>query len=222
MVRRVSIAALLLVSALSVATAAMAQTTNGVISGIISDAQEGILPGVTVTGRNADTGLIRTVVTEADGRYRLAALPPGRYELSAELAGFGPVDVPALTLTTGAEVTRNITMQLQGVNESVTVTGEAPIVEVTKSDVSGVITQEQMQMLPLATRQPMDLALLMPGTSQDAVRARKANSNVGAGAFTNGSALLVDGVWNKEGNTGEPRQDFPQSAIQEFRVFLSQ
>ena len=103
-----------------------------------------------------------------------------------------------------------------------TVTGEAPIVEVTKSDVSGVITQDQMQNLPLATRQPMDLALLMPGTSQDAVRARKANSNIGAGAFTNGSALLVDGVWNKEGNTGEPRQDFPQSAIQEFKVYLSQ
>src|SRR5258705_13415502 len=79
-----------------------------------------------------------------------------------------------------------------------------------------------MQMLPLATRQPMDLALLMPGTSQDAVRARKANSNIGAGAFTNGSALLVDGVWNKEGNTGEPRQDFPQSAVQEFKGYLSQ
>jgi hypothetical protein len=79
-----------------------------------------------------------------------------------------------------------------------------------------------MQNLPLATRQPMDLALLMPGTSQDAARARKANSNIGAGAFTNGSALLVDGVWNKEGNTGEPRQDFPQSAIQEFKVYLSQ
>ena len=103
-----------------------------------------------------------------------------------------------------------------------TVTGQAPIVEVTKTEVSGVVTQEQMQMLPLATRQPMDLALLMPGTGQDAVRARKSNSNIGAGAFTNGSALLVDGVWNKEGNTGEPRQDFPQSAIQEFKVLLSQ
>src|SRR4029078_5330747 len=79
-----------------------------------------------------------------------------------------------------------------------------------------------MQMLPLATRQPMDLALLLPGTNQDAGRAREANSNIGAGAFTNGSALLVDGVWNKEGNTGEPRQDFPQAAIQEFKVFVSQ
>jgi len=177
----------------------MAQTTNGVISGIISDAQGGVLPGATVTGRNPDTGLTRTVVTESDGRYRLAALPPGRYELKAELAGFGAVDVPPLTLTTGTEITRNLTMQIQGLTESVTVTGEAPIVEVTSTEVSGVITQEQMQMLPLASRQPMDLALLMPGTSQDAVRARKANSNVGAGAFTNGSALLVDGVWNKGG-----------------------
>ncbi len=222
MLRRASITALVLAVAFGMATPGMAQTTNGVISGIISDAQGGVLPGVSVTGRNPDTGLTRTVVTESDGRFRLAALPPGRYELKVELAGFGTVDVPAFGLLTGSEVTRNVTMQLQGLAESVTVTGEAPIVEVTKTEVSGVVTQEQMQMLPLATRQPMDLALLMPGTSQDAVRARKSNSNIGAGAFTNGSALLVDGVWNKEGNTGEPRQDFPQSAIQEFKVFLSQ
>jgi hypothetical protein len=207
---------------IAVAMPATAQTTNGVISGIISDAQGGVLPGVTVTARNAETGLSRTVVTEGDGRFRLAALPPGRYELKAELAGFGSADVPAMTLTTGTEITRNITMQVQGLNESVTVTGEAPIIEVTRTDVSGIITQDQMQNLPLATRQPMDLALLMPGTSQDAIRPRKANSNIGAGAFTNGSALLVDGVWNKEGNTGEPRQDFPQSAVQEFKVYLSQ
>jgi hypothetical protein len=221
MVRRVSIAALLF-ALIAAAIPAAAQTTNGVISGIVSDAQGGVLPGVTVTGRNIETGITRTVVTESDGRYRLAALPPGRYEMRAELQGFGTANVPEMTLLTGTELTRNVTMQVQGLNESVTVTGEAPIVEVTKSEVSGVITQDQMQNLPLATRQPMDLALLMPGTSQDAARARKANANIGAGAFTNGSALLVDGVWNKEGNTGEPRQDFPQSAIQEFKVYLSQ
>ena len=221
MLRRVSIAALIF-AVIAAAAPAVAQTTNGVISGIVSDAQGGVLPGVTVTGRNIETGITRSVVTESSGLYRLAALPPGRYEIKAELQGFGTANVPDMTLTTGTEITRNITMQVQGLSESVTVTGEAPIVEVTKSEVSGVITQDQMQNLPLATRQPMDLALLMPGTSQDAVRARKANSNIGAGAFTNGSALLVDGVWNKEGNTGEPRQDFPQSAIQEFKVYLSQ
>jgi hypothetical protein len=84
MVRRVSIAALL-VGLIAAASPAAAQTTNGVISGIVSDAQGGVLPGVTVTGRNIETGITRTVVTESDGRYRLAALPPGRYEVRAEL-----------------------------------------------------------------------------------------------------------------------------------------
>ena len=95
MLRRASITALVLAVAFGMATPGMAQTTNGVISGIISDAQGGVLPGVSVTGRNPDTGLTRTVVTESDGRFRLAALPPGRYELKAELPGFGTVDVPA-------------------------------------------------------------------------------------------------------------------------------
>jgi hypothetical protein len=221
MLRRASIAALFIAFAI-MAAPAMAQTTNGVISGIISDAQGGVLPGVTVNARNVDTGAVRNITTEADGRFRLAGLNPGRYELKAELQGFGTVTVPDIAVAVGSETTRNVTMQVQGLQESVTVTGEAPAIEVSKSDISGVITQAQMEMLPQATRQPMDLALLMPGTSQDAVRARKANSNIGAGAFTNGSGLLVDGVWNKEGNTGEPRQDFPASAIQEFKVFVSQ
>jgi hypothetical protein len=217
----VGIAALFIALAV-MAAPAMAQTTNGVISGIISDAQGGVLPGVIATARNVDTGAVRAATTESDGRFRLAGLNPGRYELKAELQGFGTVTVPDVTVAVGSETTRNVTMQVQGLQESVTVTGEAPVIEVSKSDISGVITQAQMEMLPQASRQPMDLALLMPGTSQDAVRARKANSNIGAGAFTNGSGLLVDGVWNKEGNTGEPRQDFPASAIQEFKVFVSQ
>ncbi len=204
------------------APAAAAQTTNGVIAGIVSDAQGAVLPGVTVTIRNADTGFTRAVVTEADGRYRHAALPPGRYTLRTELQGFGSVEVTEITVNIGAELLRNVTMQLQGVQESISVTAEAPVVETTRSEVSGVVTQEQMEMLPLETRQPIGLALLLPGTSQDAVRRGKFNANIGAGAFTMASGLLVDGTWNKEANTGEPRQDFPQSAIREFRVYVSQ
>ena len=208
--------------AMFVAPAVAAQTTNGVIAGTVGDAQGGVLPGVTVTTRNAETGLTRSVVTEADGRYRIAALPPGRYTLRAELQGFGSVEVTEITVNIGAELVRDVTLQVQGVQESVSVTAEAPVVETTRTGVSGVVTQEQMQMLPLETRQPMGLALLLPGTSQDAVRKGKFNANIGAGAFTMGSGLLVDGMWNKEANTGEPRQDFPQSAIREFRVYVSQ
>ena len=113
MLRRVFLTALLFVLALGAAPT-MAQTTTGVISGIIADAQGGVLPGVTVTARNTDTGLVRTVVTESDGRFRFAALQPGPYEVKAELSGFGPVTVPALTVLTASETTRNITMQIVG------------------------------------------------------------------------------------------------------------
>ncbi|MGH6690767.1 MAG: carboxypeptidase regulatory-like domain-containing protein, partial [Gammaproteobacteria bacterium] len=213
---------MLLVFALAAAVPAGAQTTSATMVGLVTDAQGGILPGVTLTLRNVETGFIRTVVTETDGRYRLGGLPPGRYELRTELQGFAPVEVTDITLTIGLEIARNLTLQLQGVQESVTVTGQPPIVETTRTDVSGVITQQQIETLPLATRQPVALALLMPGTSQDAVRPRKFNVTVGAGAFTHAAALLVDGMWNKEGNTGEPRMDLPQAAIREFKVYVSQ
>ena len=214
---------LILIPAVFVITSsAAAQTTGGVISGTIVDAQSGVLPGVAVTVTNVDSGVVRSVVTETDGRYRIPALPPGRYTLRAELGGFGPVEITGLTVTIGLDISSNLTMQLVGVNESITVTAQAPVVETTKSDVSGVITQQQIESIPLATRQPVALALLMPGTSQDAVRPRKFNANVGAGAFTNAGAFLVDGVWNKEPCTGEPRQNYPTSAIQEFKVNVSQ
>ena len=216
------LAMLLLVSVLGLPGAAAAQVTSGAISGVITDAQSAVLPGVALTLRNTETGFTRTAVTEADGRYRLAGLSPGRYDLKAELSGFAPVEVTDITLTIGLDVGVNIALQLGGVEESLTVTGQASIVETTTTDVSGVITQQQIETLPLATRQPVALALLMPGTSQDAVRPRKFNVTVGAGGFTHAAALLVDGLWNKEGNTGEPRMDLPQAAIREFKVYISQ
>jgi carboxypeptidase family protein len=206
---------------LGLALPAGAQTTGGSIVGVVTDAQGGVLPGVTLTARNAETGMVRTAVTEPDGKYRLAGLPPGRYDIRSELSGFAVVEVKDLALTIGLEVASNITMVLEGLEENITVTGVSPVVETTKTDVSGVITQQQIDTLPLGNRQPVALALLMPGTSQDAVRPRKFNANLGAGAFTNAGAFLIDGLWNKEPCTGEPRQDFPQTAIREFKVNLS-
>ena len=214
---------ILLVAAfgLGVAVECRAQASNGVIGGIVSDSGGGVLPGVTVNVRNVDTGLTRNTVSDARGAYRVAALPPGTYSLTTDLEGFAPVEIKAIALAIGQEITTNLTLQLKSVQESVTVTGEAPVVETAKTDVSGVISQEQIATLPLAVRQPVALALLMPGTSQDAVRPRKFNANLGAGAFTNAGAYLIDGVWNKEPCTGEPRQDFPQASIREFKVNLS-
>jgi carboxypeptidase family protein len=213
----------LLVSLLlcGLALAANAQT-GGVITGTISDVQNGALPGVTVTVRNTESGLARTAVTGGDGTYRFGGLPPGLYDLSAELPGFSTAEVKGQTLTVGAELRANVTLRLENLQESIIVSGQAPIVEVTKSDVAGVITQQQIETLPVGTRQTLTLALLMPGTNADESRPRRVSVSVGAGGRVSSSSFLVDGVSNQQSTGGDPRQDFPQGAIREFRINVSQ
>ena len=213
---------LVLLLTLGLAAPAAAQGERGVIGGTVVDAQGGVLPGVTVTARNINTGVIQSVVTESDGRYRFGALPLGTYEIKAELPGFTTPTVTNLTITINRELQQNITMSLGTLQESVTVTAQAPVVEVTKSEVSSVITQQQIEMLPVANRAAVTLALLLPGTSQDGSRPRRSNAQVGAGTLQFTTNSLADGTMNMSTKAGEPRQDFPQAAIQEFKVFTSQ
>jgi Carboxypeptidase regulatory-like domain len=199
-----------------------ASAQTGAITGVVKDAQGGVLPGATVTVRNAESGLTRTSVSEASGEFSVPGLPPGRYDIAAELQGFDRREVTGETLNLGAEIKLELTLGVSGTQETVNVTGTRPAVESTKSEVAQVVTQEQIQTLPVNSRQTLTLALLLPGTSQDATRARKVNVNVGSGGTFAASSYLVDGVSNQQTSAGEPRQDFPQGAIQEFRVNISQ
>ncbi len=174
---------LILLLTLALAAPAAAQGERGIIGGTVVDTQGGVLPGVTVTVRNINTGLLQSAVTEADGRYRFGALPLGTYEIKAELPGFTTPTITNLTITINRELQQNLTMALGTLQESVTVTAQAPVVEVTKSEVSSVITQQQIEMLPVANRAAVTLALLLPGTSQDGSRPRRSNAQVGAGTL---------------------------------------
>ena len=118
--RALRIATLLLVSALGTAAAAAAQgEASAVVTGVIADAQGGVLPGVTVTLRNVESGTVRTAVTEADGQYRLAGLQPGQVQLESRAGGFATAEVTNLALTIGLSVQQNLTMALQGHTGSV-------------------------------------------------------------------------------------------------------
>ena len=86
----------------------VAAQTGASINGTVVDAQGGVLPGVTMTLRNIDTGVLRTTATEADGTYLFAGLAPGRYDLRSELAGFTSVEIKDTTLTIGLEVRRDV------------------------------------------------------------------------------------------------------------------
>ena len=107
--------------------------------------------------------------------------------------------------------------------ESVTVTGDSPIVDVTRSDVSTSVSTQQIQDLPVASRRWIDLAMLTPGTSQDNIRGQfyRGNVNVGAGGREYSNGFVVDGVNNTWAEMGEPRQNFAMDAIQEFKVSTS-
>jgi carboxypeptidase family protein len=208
---------------LGVAASAMAQATGGVVVGTVTDAQGAVLPGATVTLRNVETGVVRTAVTEGSGEYRLAGLPSGRYDLIAELPGFATAELTGLTITIGLEMRRNIMLVLQSLQESITVTAEAPVIETTRTEVASVITNEMMDMLPIADRQAISLALLLPGTSMDATSVRRAQANIGAGGANNQmNAYHADGVMNWSNNSGQQHHEIPQAAIREFRVNISQ
>jgi hypothetical protein len=204
-------------------TVPAAAQTGGVISGTIRDAQGGVLPGVTVSLRNAETGVTRTAVSESDGTYRFQGVQPGRYDLAAELAGFANAEVRDITINIGLALQRDLTMNLQTLQESVTVTAEAPVIEITRTDVAQVITQEQIDTLPMSDRQPASLVLLLPGTNMDNTQVRRAQANIGAGGINNQmNAYFVDGASNWSTNSGQQHAEMPQLAVREFRVNVAQ
>jgi hypothetical protein len=203
------------------APSALAQ--NAQITGSVKDSSGAIIPGATVTARNVDTGLTRVAVTDGSGEYRLPSLPPGRYSVAVELSGFSTETRPDIVLIIDQTAILHFALKPAAIAETVTVTGDSPIVDVTRSDVSTSVSTQQIQDLPVASRRWIDLAMLTPGTSQDNIRGffYRGNVNVGAGGREYSNGFVVDGVNNTWAEMGEPRQNFAMDAIQEFKVSTS-
>jgi outer membrane receptor protein involved in Fe transport len=210
-----------LLIAVGVSSAAYAQ--NAQIAGVVKDQSGAVTPGVTVTAKNLETGLTRVGVTDRAGEYRLVSLPPGRYAVSTELSGFSSEARPDIVLIIDQTALINFSLKPAAISETVTVIGESPIVDVTRSDVSTSVSTQQIQDLPVASRRWIDLAMLTPGTSQDNIRGQfyRGNVNVGAGGREYSNGFVVDGVNNTWAEMGEPRQNFAMDAIQEFKVSTS-
>jgi hypothetical protein len=200
-----------------------AHAQNAQIVGIITDNTGGVMPGVTVTALNQETGLRRSTITEGTGEYRLPALPPGLYTLATELSGFTPETRQDILLVIDQTATIHLTLRPAGIEETVTVTGESPIVDTTASTVATSVSNQQIQNLPVASRRWIDLAMLTPGTSQDNIRGfyYRGNVNVGAGGREYSNGFVVDGVNNTWAEMGEPRQNFAMDSIREFKVSTS-
>jgi hypothetical protein len=137
------------------------------LTGTITDSTGAVLPGVTVTAVNEASGNIFEAVTDERGTYRMPTRT-GTYRLTASLAGFTDVTRTGVQLLVGQQGVVNIELTLSSLAESVTVTGEAPLLETTSSTVAGNIDPRQMQELPLNGRNWMDLTLLASGARGNA------------------------------------------------------
>jgi hypothetical protein len=171
-----------------------AQTPTFTVEGVISDEQQAVLPGATVTIRNTATNLTRTAVTDESGRYVFAALPPeGRYEISVELTGFSTQLRNNLVFNAGQRAVINVPMKLSNIQETITVAGEAPLVQVTTSEISTTIDRRAFETLPVAQRNYMRLLSL----DSNVVQSRPGTNavNVGGGEVWN-FGTYVDGTNN--------------------------
>jgi len=154
--------------ALSVAAAASAQSTaaNGAIEGTISDVSGGVLPGVSVTITNVQTGVSRTVVTNEKGLYRAPLLPLGTYEVVAELPGFKNFKQTDITLSVGQTAVVNATLSVGAVSETITVSStDIPALDIARIDIGHTMSDLEVHNLPLVARNPYNFALVQPGVT---------------------------------------------------------
>ena len=205
------------------APVAAQSAATGTVEGIVKDPTGGVLPGVTVIVRNMETNVSRETVTDEGGRYRAAALQPGRYEVSAELAGFEGSKIADVIVQVGQNVPIDVQMRPAGVSETLTVSGESPVIDIARTDVSNVVGQQAISNLPINGRRWENFVLLSPGVTND--------GNFGLVSYRGISGLYnnntVDGVDNNQAFFSEARgrtrasYTISQAAIHEFQVGIS-
>jgi Carboxypeptidase regulatory-like domain len=148
----------LLASLLALPPVVQADITRFDLSGTITDGTGAVLPGVTITLRNVDTGFNRSTTTDGEGRYSFNAVPPtGRWTLSAELQGFAPQSREGLEFQANTKPQINFELRVGGLQEAITVQAGAPLVRTRESELSSILDARQVDALPTNGRNFLSL-----------------------------------------------------------------
>jgi hypothetical protein len=207
--------------------AAEAQQQLGAIQGTIIDQTKALLPGVTVTVTNLNTGITRTATTNEAGVYRVPSLDPGVYKVQAQLQGFRSAVQSDLTLSVGATLGVNFTMNAGQFEEAIQVAAVAPDIQTEKADISAVVEQKKIVDLPLVGRNVLSLAALQPGINGVGSAADFLVPEQGMGVTANGvretgNSAMVDGASVNNGPWGGTMLIVPNvEAVQEFQVIAN-
>jgi len=207
------------------ASPAFAQRSSATIRGTVRDATEAVLPGVTITATNEDTGLTRATVSNSSGGYSLSDLPIGRYRVGAELTGFKTASRTSVMLRVADEFAIDFLLQPGEISEVISVEASSTPVKVLGGDVSGVITGEQVRQLPLNGRNFLQLATLMPGVSAPDFLNVKDKGLLGgsdlsiSGSDVTANLWTVDGANNNDVGSNRTILVYPSlEAIEEFKI----
>jgi hypothetical protein len=220
----------LLLLGLSWAPRLAAQGNTGTIAGTVSDPSGAAVPDATVEVRNVGTGLKQSVMSDAQGRFRVPELNLGNYEVQASKTGFESVVRQGITLTVGSQVVSDFTLPVGQAQQTVTVQAQTTQVETTNTALSSLVEPTQMSQLPLNGRNFAQLLTLAPGvqqlTSQVSQRyGTQANYSV-AGSRGEGQLFLLDGAntagfFNHGTGSGATGTTLGVEAIAEFQTLTN-
>src|ERR1700751_4813092 len=204
-----------------------AQTTNGIVTGVVTDSAGAGVPGAQVSVSNRDTGQERTALSDASGLYVVPQLAPGVYMLTAMKQGFASVKQNNIQLLVNQSLTIDVKFLIASTSQTVEVNAAPPMLNTTSSTLSHVIEHEETVDLPLNGREFTQLALLTPGAApEEGGQQSGFTVNLGAGGISpavsgqraNQNNFTIDGVLNNNIYTNVWSISPPPDAIEEFNV----
>ena len=192
---------------------AFAQSSTGSISGTVLDERQSVIPGATVTARNLDTGFSRTATSGGDGRYKFVNMPTGAYEVAVEAANFSKHVQTGITLVVNQDAVIEISLKAGRVEEIVTVTENASVLNTTTAEVSTRFDGRRLSELPIATnRNVFNVLLSVPGISQ---------LSSGQTGFANGISFSANGGRLRSNNFMLDGQDINDPSVSGGQVGLN-
>jgi hypothetical protein len=201
--------------------------TSATMAGRVTDTSGGVVPGATITARHIDRSIERFTVSDPEGRYVIAALPVGTYDVRVELAGFKPLVRNRLVLTVGAAAAVDFELEVGGIVDAVEVVGDASPLNTRTGELSYLVDESAIGQLPLNGRNYTDLAFLQPGVTPYPFRDGGSVVAHGLGMSVNGqdpraNVYLLDGTLLNDMTNGPAGSaagtTLGTETVQEFRV----
>lgn len=214
---------------LLLSTLALAQTATTSLHGTVYDAKGAVVTGATITISNPATGFSRTTKSDGSGNYQFLELPPAKYDLTVNAAGFATMNQTGMELMVASPATLNVTMQVTGGTITVEVSGTAPLVNTQDASQGHAFGTEQIANLPMEGRDPTSILSLQPGvvfTGNSGAIDSAADSRAGSvnGARSDQTNVVLDGVDNNDqllGTAFKGAIRVPLDALEEFKVTTS-